>query len=198
MKKAVHVLHHEHELIERAAGCLERIADRAVAGEDLDLGATLDILEFLTHCANGTHQRKEESALFPALLARGIAARRIDELLAEHVSERESLEEMQLLIEGAAYGEALSRDRFIWLAQRYARAQIEHARKEELTLLPIAEEFLDDERDEELLAAFREIDAAHAPHRVDEYAELLESLAARLDSNPVAEAPSRTEVATSV
>lgn len=197
MKKAVHVLHREHELIERAANCLERIADRTVARDEFDVGGALDVLEFLVHCANGTHQRKEEQVLFPALLAQGVATHRIGELLAEHVAEREALDQMQLLIEGAAYGEASSRDRFIWLAQRYARAQIDHARKEELTLLPIAEEFLEEESNEELLKAFREIDVSDSTHSLDEYAEILESIVARLDSAPTADARPEESLATS-
>lgn len=190
MQSALHVLRHEHELVELAAACLERIADRAASGE-VDVYAALDLLEFLDHCANGTHQCKEERVLFPALLERGLGTHRVGELLLEHVEERASIAELQGLVEGAAYGEVGSLDRFANLARKYARAQVEHARKEEHTLLPIVEELLDDDLDERLVARFRAIDASHGTHTGWEYEEELAAIASRLDVAPARPANER-------
>ncbi len=186
MQKFIHALKEEHRLIERAAACLDRLTDEAIAGEDFDAVAALDLLEFLEHFANEAHQQKEERVLFPALLARGLAGARIGELLLEHLGERQALEALHGELEAAAYGDPVSRDHFAALAHEYALAQIEHASKEDSTLLPIAEEQLDPAQDEHHVRELQAIEHEFGLPAREHYEDALERIAWRIGAMPAA------------
>lgn len=184
MKRFIHELKEEHRLIERAAACLDRIADGAMTGEGFDAVAALEVLEFLERFANTAHQRKEERVLFPALLAQDLLGPRVGELLLEHRAEREALEKLHDELLGAAFGVPVCCDRFAQLAHEYALAQIAHASKENNELLPIAEERLDPACEQELFAGLRAVDAQFGLQGRAHYERALEHIARRVGAMP--------------
>jgi hemerythrin-like domain-containing protein len=184
MKRFIHELKEDHRLIERAAACLDRIADGALVGEDFDAVAALEVLEFLERFADQAHQRKEERVLFPALLAQDLLAPRVGELLLEHRGERQALERLHDELLGAALGDSRCRERFAQIAHEYAVAQIAHVSRENCELLPLAEERLDPAGEQQLFAGLREIDAQLGLRPRAHYERALERIARRLGALP--------------
>jgi hemerythrin-like domain-containing protein len=184
MKRFIHELKEEHRLIQRAAACLARVADGAIAGEGFDVPAAMAVLEFLECFANQAHQRKEERVLFPALLSQDLLGPRVGELLLEHRAEREALGRLHDELLGAAYGDARCSERFAQLAHEYALAQIAHSAKEESELLPIAEERLDPACQQELLAGLRAVDAQFGLPGRAQSERALERIARRVGALP--------------
>jgi hemerythrin-like domain-containing protein len=196
MKRFIHELKEEHRLIQRAAACLARLADGAIADEGFDAAAALDVLEFLERFANRAHQRKEERVLFPALLSQDLLGPRVGELLLEHRAEREALGKLHDELLGAACGDACCGERFAQLAHEYALAAIAHTSKEESELLPIAEQRLDPAGQQELLAGLRSVDEQFGMPSLAHSERALERIARRVGALPPVRTPaSRQPVA---
>jgi len=180
MNVVTHALRGEHRLIRQALTCLEQLIDHAEDRDELCLSSALELLEFFEVYADRTHQEKEERHLFPALLETGRARLRVRVLLAEHSVERALIAAMRRDIEGAAYGDVFSRDRFIAIARRFVRSQREHAAAEDRILLPLAEKLLSQEAETRVLAGFEETEVRLLPRPVAHYAALVERAEARL------------------
>lgn len=180
MSALTQVLCGEHRLIRRAAACLDQLADHALRTDDICVLSATELLEFFEDYADNMHQEKEERNLFPALLESGRARHRIRELLEEHNEERAILTEMRSNLEGAAYGDPMSRDRFVTDAGQLANLQREHAAQEERVLLPLAEELLSDTEIRRVLAGFRETEAQLLWRPAIHYAVLIERVETRL------------------
>jgi hemerythrin-like domain-containing protein len=182
MNRVTRILREEHGLIERAAACLDRLADETLESGEVPVETAVDLLDFFEEYANTAHQEKEERCLFPALLARGLAEQRVRELLAEHEEDRISLGAMRHDLEIAAYGNELYRDRFASLAMEYARLQRQHAEAEDLILLPLVEELLDTPTELQILEGFQEIETQFLPEPAEHYADLVARAATSLAS----------------
>jgi branched-chain amino acid transport system ATP-binding protein len=182
MKGITATLLDEHELIARAAASLERLADEALASDDLCIVTAIDLLEFFQDFVEGAHQAKEEEHLFPALLASGLARHRVLDLRKEHEREREAFCSMWVNLEAAAYGDRDSHDEFVREASEYAALQREHADDEDRMLLPLVEELLDDDLQRRVLAGFRDVDARRLHRRYEDYAKLVDDVEARQTS----------------
>ena len=50
----------DHQLIGRAAACLDRLADEALETCELHVYTAIELLEFFEHFVDGAHQEKEE------------------------------------------------------------------------------------------------------------------------------------------
>ncbi len=182
MERIAEVLREEHGMIRRAAACLFRLADDVLEGEELDARAAVELVEFFEEFADGAHQEKEERCLFPALLASGLAPRRVAELVADHGEERALLEGLRHGLEAAAYGDSLSRDAFAQRAQRYALLQVSHASVEDDVLLPLVGELLDAQVQRDVLAGFERVAAETLRHPAELHATRLRRIATELGS----------------
>jgi hemerythrin-like domain-containing protein len=180
MRSWTQVLSREHVLIRRAATCLERVVDTSLAQDDVCIVSALDLLQFFEEFSDGTHQEKEERSLFPALLASGSEPERVQSLLTEHREERALLATMREELEGTAYGDGPSRDRFLATARHYARFQREHANAEDRALLPLAVALLTPDAARRVLAEFDAIAAELSPRPAGHYAGLVRRVEARL------------------
>jgi regulator of cell morphogenesis and NO signaling len=135
----------EHEPIRRALNVLESMSDKIQQDLTVDIHEVNAILLFL-HCfADGCHQTKEESILFPALRQslqdRGGGASRfsmldIEALLEEHRQERDLIEKIQIALF------ARDGDEFAGQARKLIDLLSEHIVKEERILFPAAEQIL--------------------------------------------------------
>lgn len=173
-------LREEHTLIRRGLACLDQLVDYATAMDDMCVASAAELLEFFEEFADRVHQEKEERHLFPALLASGVAEKRVRALLDEHKGERATLAEMRCNLEGTAYGDPLSRDHFVWHTKQYVMLQREHAADEERYLLPLAEEILSDEAGRRALAGCRETEAELLPRPAAHYVAIVERIEVRL------------------
>lgn len=165
--RAIEVLSEEHRVLLDALCRLDRLLLEAARDDDLDTQTAQQVLAFLERFADGSHREKEELALFPILAARAAGSARllVGRLLEAHADEHELLEELRSKLEGAAYGDAVSRDTFVLQGRKYSELQHRHARTEEQVLFPLAERSLCAEDDRAILAAFDRIEArsAHSP-----------------------------------
>ena len=120
---AVETLAEEHRAIAFVLASLEQLLQETLNTDSLDVEAAVEILEYLERVADGSHQDKEEQVLFPKLLERTSAGARrsVAQLLRDHVHGRRVLEELRANLEGAAYGDALSRDSFVFHGHAYAK-----------------------------------------------------------------------------
>jgi hemerythrin-like domain-containing protein len=182
MKGITTTLLEEHELIARAATCLERLADEARVTDDLCIVTAIDLLEFFQDFADGAHQTKEEQHLFPALIQGGMPRLRVRELLEDHRHERESMDTMFANLEGTAGGDDESRDVFVSVAFEYAALQREHAEEENRMLIPLIEEFLDPRLVRKVAAGFRDVDERLLRRRYEDYATIVDEVETRMAS----------------
>ena len=65
------ILMQEHRVIEQVLDCLETMAQRAEAGEGVDLESAKQAIDFFRNFADRCHHGKEEDCLFPLLEQKG-------------------------------------------------------------------------------------------------------------------------------
>jgi hemerythrin-like domain-containing protein len=158
--EAVQLLREEHRWIVYLLDGLEQVIVRARRSTRVD-PALAELLALFVHFADGVHQRREESCLFPRLLAR---ARSVEERLAlgrlcgEHERERHSLRVLCERLLGAIYGERQDLGVFLREADLFLAMHRQHVAEENLQLLPLSEALLTAEDDAVLLMMFRSIE----------------------------------------
>jgi hemerythrin-like domain-containing protein len=159
--EAIEVLRAEHRCISRMLDCFERVTELAHATGRLEGAASAELLALFVHFADGLHQRREESYLFPRLLAR---ARSVEERIAigrlcgDHERERQCLRQLNEGLLAAIYGHASDLAEFLREAKAFVRLHRSHLLEESQRLLPLAERVLQPEDDARLLAAFHDLD----------------------------------------
>jgi len=67
------ILMQEHRVIEQVLDCLERMAQRVEAGDELDLESAKQAIDFFRNFADRCHHGKEEDCLFPLLEQKGFS-----------------------------------------------------------------------------------------------------------------------------
>ena len=181
--RAVEILAEEHRAIARVLACLEQLVLRTVRSDTLDAEAAGEILEYLERVADGSHQDKEEQVVFPRLRlhASPEMSRSVERLLGEHEEERRVLGQLRANLEGAAYGDAFSRDSFVVLARAYAAKSGEHARWEDEIMLPMARQVLPPSEDAELLAGYFAIEERYFAGRQLGPSEMLKRILERFE-----------------
>jgi hemerythrin-like domain-containing protein len=153
--KATETLKHEHDVILQALALLDALATR-VAGDDLPVpGDVGGVLEFFTVFADGCHHVKEETILFPALEAAGLArdAGPIGMLLEQHEQGRRFVGSLRRELP-ALERDAPARRRFAAGAREYVAMLERHIEMENQGLFAIADRLLTEEQDREISAAF--------------------------------------------
>ena len=158
MNRVTSVLREEHQLIRRAAACLERLADETLERGELLPVTSLELMEFFEDFADQTHQGKEERYVFPALIHAGLASRHVAELVADHRRDRVALERLRRNLDDALHGERSRARHFADLAHAFARHQWEHIEEEDQLLLPLIEELLDTDAEQRVIEGFERHD----------------------------------------
>lgn len=161
--RAIRILCDEHAALREVLSDLELVLDAQLDDDRLEADLALDALEWLERFADGLHQDREEMAIFPCLARRAgsDASHLIDELNAWHAEERRRLDEMRARIEGAAYGDPLSRDSFTVAARAYIDLQRRHADIEDERLVPLARSMLTAADDRVLLREYARLERRH-------------------------------------
>lgn len=157
--KTLDVLTREHTWIGAMAACLEALVARAHADDQLPEPA-YELLHLYESFADGRHQEKEETVLFPELL-RGADEedrRELGQLLADHGEERQHLSAMRSNLLGAVYGEPLCVRTFAAEARAYLDRHRSHMAREHATLFPMARRLLTPEADARVVAGFEHLE----------------------------------------
>ena len=179
MSHPIHLLKHDHRVIEQGLRALEGVCVRFAAGEQVPPAALGRLLDFIQTYADRHHHRREEEMLFPALERCGIprAGGPLGAMLREHERERGLVEELGR--EVAAYQAGLpdARWRVVETARQMIELLVAHIQKEDQILFRIAEEVLDDADKEALSREFKQAAAQFGPGVLEQY----ERIAAELE-----------------
>lgn len=155
------ILMNEHRIIEQVLDCLEKILDQCTAEKKLDANSAKQAIEFCRGFADHYHHGKEEAKLFPLMEANGFSGgcSPVVVMLREHELGRLYIHSMDAAIEPAAAGDPESLNWFIQHGQSYLKLLREHIRKEDICLFPAANYRLTERDQEQLLAAFEQVEA---------------------------------------
>lgn len=181
--KATQQLSTDHRLIERVLSALEVAAEQLGRGETVAPAFFHDAVRFIRGFADGTHHRKEEDVLFPALADRGMPVEGgpIGVMLYEHDQGRQFTAAMSAAADALEAGESRAEDALVANALGYATLLRQHICKEDHILFAMAERFVPPAEQGDLDRAFDAIDAAQgAGETRADYERLVKSLEARV------------------
>lgn len=138
------ILMEEHRVIEGVLDSLETAAGRLRAGEPVDPGVFLMAVDFIRGFADGSHHRKEEGVLFPAMEAAGVPreAGPIGVMLAEHEQGRQFTAAMRASAEKLKAGDTRAAGDLVHSALGYVALLRGHIMKEDNVLFPMADQVI--------------------------------------------------------
>lgn len=173
MKRAcTEVLIQEHKTILRAADVLSAMAKEADAGRQPVKEDVETVMKFLRSFADDLHQVKEESSLFPILMARcdqsEIGA--VRHMVFEHNQDRSLFEGIE---------DALHRSHgadFAYCAGRLVEILRNHIYKEDNILFEMADRKLSKDDDNRILEGFKPFDEDYASRYRDQLTPQLRAL----------------------
>jgi len=164
MGKATLDLRNEHEAILFALSIMEEMTKEALPISKLSLQYRYELIDFLKIFADKCHHGKEENILFKAMEEQGIQNEGgpIGVMLSEHVQGRGHIAGMKAALdEGNLNG-------FNASALEYINLLRVHINKENMILFKFADQVLDEDKQEELYAAFSEHEEEIVGHGVHE------------------------------
>ena len=142
----------EHEIILRALVVLERAGRRWIDRKRVDEAVLKDLVALLRRFAEQCHHAKEESHLFPAMKAKGIAAEgEIGQLLAVHSEEHDYLGTL------SGYASEVERAAAALLCVRVMRQHIE---SENTVIFPAADRLFTPDEQAALARSYRELEVS--------------------------------------
>jgi len=141
--KSTNLLTQEHKVILRALDVLDAVSAACEKTSDVEQNDVYTILDFLRWFADGHHQAKEETILFPALKkAAASQVRPVDHMIHEHDHERSSVEELEKDVRLADVSG------FVACANRLASTLRNHIYKEDRILFEAADSLLTPQEDD--------------------------------------------------
>jgi hemerythrin-like domain-containing protein len=177
----IHILKHEHRVIERVLRALEGICFRLSYKETIATEVLAVIVDFISEYVDSYHHAKEEAHLFPALQRQGIIrdGGPLGIIEHEHVVERDLIDELKIAIEGLKEKNDGSRKVFIGTAHRYIKHLINHMQQEDAILFRLADELLNSVEAESLIMSFRLAEKEFGEGVVKRYEEVATKLEER-------------------
>lgn len=179
--RATDILRAEHDVILDVLDCLENIARIASIEWKLDVRSAEDSLAFLAEFADGCHHRKEEGALFPLLVKKGLPQEvgPLAVMLSEHQQGRAHIAEMYAALDER--NDAKRAAAFSTHAGAYVDLLRAHIAKENNVLFPMADKMLAGTEQASLLQAFSRVESRDLGPGIHEgYVALAAELSARL------------------
>lgn len=148
----IQILKDEHRVIEKVLDAMEL----AIRHQSMDRSFFEDALDFFRNFADGCHHAKEENELFPALEKAGIPNEGgpIGCMLNEHDQGRSLLKIIDENLEAAAGGDVTALNNLRHAGTDYVDLLREHIDKEDNVLFVMADQVLDDQEQESMVAAF--------------------------------------------
>lgn len=180
------ILRTEHAVLREALEILEASGQRLARGEPVEGPAAVELVELIIQFGDREHHAKEETELFPALVAAGLPARHgpVAVMLFEHTRGRELV--ARLLREARGIGTSQdAEDSFAVAALEYAQLLSAHMLKEDGLLFPLAERMVGQERQDQAVVAFARLDEGRPSGGPAAASQKLAELRTRL-SRPIA------------
>jgi len=161
MAQPLHILKHEHRVIERALHALDGVCLRLEWNESVPVDSVGQLVDFIRLFADRYHHYKEEECLFPALEKQGIPREGgpLGIIESQHEIERGLTAEMESALQALASGDPTGAKRFIQAAHRYTDHLLAHMEKEDFFLFKLADEMLGENEKMALSEAFMEFDS---------------------------------------
>jgi hemerythrin-like domain-containing protein len=142
MSKTLADWHTDHANFARLLTLLEGQLSLFHDGDAPDYEMMVDVMYYLTHYADTVHHPKED-LVFAVIRGRdGRAARRIDELISQHVSLKRYGNELLRDLDNIVSGTIMSRERVLSTARIYIANLRGHMQIEESEILPLAARLL--------------------------------------------------------
>jgi hemerythrin-like domain-containing protein len=141
-------LRHEHEVILRALGALERAGAGLDAARPVDEAALRELVALIRTFADRCHHGKEEDQLFPLLRAKGLGDV-LTPFLADHAEGRGYL----VTLSGSAPASARAAS-----ARRYVGLLRDHIERENEVLFPMVDQALTLAEHARLAASYAEVE----------------------------------------
>jgi hemerythrin-like domain-containing protein len=189
--QATDVLRNEHRLIVQVVGALRQLALAGQAEGRIDGAGAADALDFIRNFTDRCHHAKEETLLFPALLAAGLPADGgpVAVMLSEHEQGRAFAQALDASREAAAAGDSAALAQFTAAALGYSDLLVGHIDKEDHVLFNLADGLLSAEQQAQLRAEFDRVEAEEIGEGEHErFHALGEALVARY-GDPAGEGP---------
>lgn len=177
----IHILKHEHRVIERVLRALLGVCYRLSYQEAIPTQTLTEIVNFISGFVDGFHHAREEAHLFPALQRQGIAREGgpLGLIEHEHNVERKLIDELKIAIEGLKEDDDGARKVFVETAHRYVKHLTDHIQQEDAILFRLAEELLDASEAESLTKGFRQAEEEFGADTVKRYEEVAANLEER-------------------
>jgi len=158
--KATDILREEHRLIERLLNALEATAQKLEQGHEVPPDLLLEVVDFNLAFTDGCHHRKEEAALFPALVAQGMPERAgpIAAMVREHRQGRQFCQQMREAALRLPSGDRAARSMFVANVYEYVEFRRRHITRENSILFEMAERIIPAGAHSEILAAMEQIE----------------------------------------
>ncbi len=167
---ATQVLRDEHQGILAMLEVVEAAAYRLQEGKPVPASIFVDAAGFFRNFADGCHHGKEESALFPRLVERGIPSSRgpVGVMLAEHEHGREYVRSISAAAATYAAGDQNVIPALAMAVHRYVQLLRAHIDKENNALFIMADQVLSKADQSELVDAFERIEVTRTGPREHE------------------------------
>ena len=164
MKKATEDLVNEHNAILKVLAISEQVISNGDRDTLLKMEFGRELVFFLKTFADKCHHGKEEGLLFPALINEGIQNQGgpIGVMLHEHILGREYIASMSSALDENNYYE------FVSYAEKYISLLRNHINKENNVLFPMADNLLDETKQDEIFKKFEEHEEVVIGHGVHE------------------------------
>ncbi|MEW6717556.1 MAG: hemerythrin domain-containing protein [Chloroflexota bacterium] len=158
--KATEILMEEHRVIERVLASIETAARRISAGQEVPNDFFLRTADFIKGFADGCHHKKEEGVLFVALVENGMSPEQgpVAVMLAEHEEGRRLTRAMQEGAKRMQEGDPTAIAQVSQNALGYVTLLRQHIQKEDNVLFPMADQIIPIEQQDQLAAAFDQIE----------------------------------------
>ncbi len=155
------ILMQEHRVIEQVLDCLETMAQRAEAGEGVDLESAKQAIDFFRNFADRCHHGKEEDCLFPLLEQKGFSREQgpTGVMLHEHEEGRRHVRGMDQATSAITAGDSAATADFVSHARAFTQLLREHILKEDHCLFQMTDRALSEQDQSRLLESF-----AHVEH----------------------------------
>lgn len=161
---------HEHKAIKVMLDIMSKIAENIKKNKGFDIEDVGKIVDFLRIFADKCHHGKEESALFPALVAAGMSEETgpISVMLHEHAVGRGYIKEIGDEISDCKTTNICPDQLIADVLLKYVTLLQNHIQKEETVLFPMAEKVLNAQRQNEIFKQFEKIEEEVVGHGVHE------------------------------
>ena len=158
--KATDILREEHVLIERLLNALEATTQKLEQGHAVRPELFLEVVDFNHAFTDGCHHRKEEGALFPALVAHGMPERTgpIAAMLREHQQGRQHGDLLREAVRRWQAGDETACPVIVANLYEYVELRRQHILVENNILFQMAEQVIPPEDQERVVAMLERIE----------------------------------------